>query len=130
MKTRIILPTEAHVALQGIYPFGSQELILKAFCMENDLTDAHLRTTAQTENITITEALRREVVAEHPSVGPAWPEKRKSPKQLAYAKRRTSAVVDTALRSALVRAAVIIQKLLENNQRVRPSARDFVKEWE
>jgi len=88
-----------------------------------------LRSFAAASNTTITEALRREVVSRHPNIGPAWPEKVRTAKQLAYAKRRTTIAVDSNLRMALTRAAVIIQKLLEDNQRVRPAAREFVEKW-
>jgi hypothetical protein len=112
MKTRIVLPASAHRALQAIYPFRTQELLLKAFCMENNLNDDSLRNRAAASNITITEALRREVVSKHHNIGSAWPEKVRTAKQLAYAKRRTKVAVDNDLRAALVQLGPIVRSVM------------------
>ena len=80
ITTRFVMPIEAFNTMRSLGYVGTVDSMFSQFCAEHEITDGLIRLRANREGTTITEAVRRFVVAKLPEMYDAWPANRVTPR--------------------------------------------------
>lgn len=75
IKTRFVMPMPAFESMRKLGYVGSVDLMFAQFAVKYGVTDSILKHKAVTEGTTVTEAVRRTIVASHPEMQYTWPSK-------------------------------------------------------
>ena len=126
IKTRFVMPLLAFNKMRDLGYTGTVDSMFSQFCAEREITDNLLRLRAQKAGTTLTEVVRRTVVAELPEMFDSWPPNRVVPKPH---QRIEEAVSDREqLRNT---ACKLITALLADpdDGRTKRRARDFLVKY-
>jgi hypothetical protein len=123
IKTRFVMPMEAFQAMRSLGYAGSVDMMFTQFAVKHGVTDSILKHKAMAEGTTVTEAVRRTLVASHPELQYTWPAKQTVPKPHQPVKPDLSDE-----RKAVVQACRVIAALLldPDDGRARYHAREFL----
>ena len=88
IKSSLVVPSRAHQAFMDAFPGLTVHKVVQQECARRGLNDLKIHQLAAQHDITISEVLRKILVAGRPELAAAWTSSKRTPKQMAAAKAR------------------------------------------